>query len=58
MDDHRLRRLYLRRLFNYLKHRPYPMRILDYVMESVCHHHFYRFSQNMAKGQTGIINTY
>jgi hypothetical protein len=34
------------------------MRILDYVMESVCHHHFYRFSQNMAKGQTGIINTY
>lgn len=58
MDDSRLRRLYLRRLFNYLKHRPYPMRILDYVMESVCHHHFYRFSQNMAKGRTGIINTY
>ena len=58
MDDRRLRRLYLRRLFNYLKHRPYPMRILDYVMESVCHHHFYRFSQNMAKGRTGIINTY
>ena len=58
MDDAHLRRFYLRRLFNYLKHRPYPMRILDYVMESVCHYHFQRFARDMGKGRTGIINTY
>jgi radical SAM superfamily enzyme YgiQ (UPF0313 family) len=57
MDDRPLRRFYLKRLMRYLKHRPYPMRILDYVMESVCHYHFYRFSRDMAKGRTGIINT-
>ena len=58
VDDWPLRRYYLRRLFGFIKSRPYPMRYLDYVMESVCHYHFYRFSQNMAKGRTGIINTY
>ena len=58
VDDGRLRRIYVTRLLKYLATRPYPMRILDYVMESVCHYHFYRFSQNMAKGRTGIINTY
>ncbi|MFM8443679.1 MAG: B12-binding domain-containing radical SAM protein [Methylococcus sp.] len=57
-DDWRLRRFYLRKLLAYIARRPYPMRILDYVMESVCHHHFYRFSQNMVKGRTGIINTF
>ena len=54
----RLRVFYTQRLFNYLLHRPYPMRVLDYVMESVCHHHFYTFSQNMSKGKTSVINTY
>ena len=57
MDDWSLRRYYIVRLLRFLKSWPYPMRILDYVMESVCHHHFYRFSQDMAKGRTGIINT-
>lgn len=52
-----LRLYYLKRLANFIKHRPYPMRIFDYVMESVCHYHFYRFSQNMAKGHTDIIST-
>ena len=53
-----MRAYYLRRLFRYVRTGPYPMRVFDYVLESVCHHHFYRFSQNMAKGNTGIINTY
>jgi radical SAM superfamily enzyme YgiQ (UPF0313 family) len=57
VDDRDLRRHYIVRLARYLKSRPYPMRILDYVMESVCHYHFYRFSQNMAKGHTDIIST-
>ncbi|WP_054773817.1 DUF4070 domain-containing protein [Methylogaea oryzae] len=52
-----LRRFYLKRLANFIKHRPYPMRVFDYVMESICHHHFYRFSQDMAKGRTDIIST-
>jgi radical SAM superfamily enzyme YgiQ (UPF0313 family) len=56
--DWGLRRHYLRRLLRFLLSRPYPMRLFDYVMESVCHYHFYRFSQDMAKGRTGIINTY
>lgn len=55
--DWRLRRHYLRRLAGFARSRPYPMRFFDYVMESVCHYHFYRFSQDMAKGRTGIVNT-
>ena len=58
VDDARLRRHYLRRLVRYIGRRPYPMRLLDYVMESVCHYHFYRFSQDMADGRTRITNTY
>ena len=58
INDWPLRRYYIKRLVGFIKSRPYPMRIFDYVMESVCHYHFYRFSQNMAKGRTGIINTY
>jgi radical SAM superfamily enzyme YgiQ (UPF0313 family) len=58
INDWPLRRYYLKRLVGFIKSRPYPMRLFDYVMESVCHYHFYRFSQNMAKGRTGIINTY
>lgn len=58
VDDKKLRRFYLKRLIRFIRSRPYPMRLLDYVMESVCHYHFYRFSQNMIKGQTGIINTF
>ena len=58
VDDRRLRLFYLRKLIAYIARRPYPMRILDYVMESVCHYHFYRFSQDMVKGRTGIINTF
>ena len=57
-DDWSLRKHYLKRLYGFAKSKPYPMRYLDYVMESVCHHHFYRFSQNMLKGETEIINTY
>jgi radical SAM superfamily enzyme YgiQ (UPF0313 family) len=57
VDSWPLRRYYLKRLLKYLKSRPYPMRLLDYVMESACHYHFYRFSQDMAQGRTGIINT-
>jgi hypothetical protein len=57
VDGWALRRYYLKRLFGYLRSRPYPMRLLDYVMESACHYHFYRFSQDMAQGRTGIINT-
>jgi radical SAM superfamily enzyme YgiQ (UPF0313 family) len=57
IDDRPLRRFYIKRLIRFLKSLPYPMRIFDYVMESVCHYHFYRFSQDMAKGTTGIINT-
>ncbi|NBS15844.1 MAG: DUF4070 domain-containing protein [Gammaproteobacteria bacterium] len=56
--DWSLRKHYLKRLYRFAKSKPYPMRYLDYVMESVCHHHFYRFSQNMLKGETEIINTY
>ncbi|SMF94386.1 Radical SAM superfamily enzyme YgiQ, UPF0313 family [Methylomagnum ishizawai] len=52
-----LRGFYLKRLLNYVSHRPYPMRVLDYVMESVCHYHFYRFSRDMAQGRTGVVNT-
>lgn len=57
MDDWKLRRYYVKRLLNYLQNRPHPMRLLDYVMESMCHYHFYRFSQDMAKGRSGIIST-
>jgi radical SAM superfamily enzyme YgiQ (UPF0313 family) len=57
INDWPLRRFYLKRLLGFIRHRPYPMRVFDYVMESVCHYHFYRFSQDMAKGKTGIINT-
>jgi hypothetical protein len=52
-----MRAYYLKRLLRYLRSRPYPMRILDYVMESACHHHFYRFSQDMAQRRTEIIST-
>lgn len=58
IDESGLRRFYLKRLVRYIGKRPYPMRVLDYVMESVCHYHFYRFSQDMAHGRTRITNTY
>lgn len=58
IDDWPLRRLYLKRLLGFVKSRPYPMRFLDYVMESVCHYHFHRFAQGMAKGRKNIVNTY
>lgn len=57
VDSWRLRWHYLKRLANFIRHRPYPMRLFDYVMEFVCHYHFYRFSQDMAEGKTDIINT-
>lgn len=57
VGDWPLRRFYLKRLLKYLAQRPYPMRILDYVMESACHYHLYRFSRDMAEKRTGIIST-
>lgn len=57
VDTWALRQHYCKRLLNFIKHRPQPMRIFEYILESVCHYHFYRFSQDMVKGETGIIST-
>lgn len=58
VDDWRLRRFYLKRLLGFIRSRPYPMRFLDYVMESVCHYHFHRFARGMTRGRKDIVNTY
>lgn len=53
-----LRVFYTKRLFNYLLHMPNPMRILDYVIESISHHHLFTLSQDMSNKKTSVINTY
>lgn len=51
-----LRFYYAKRLLRFLLSRPYPMRVFDYVMESVCHYHFHRYSQTMARGDKDMLN--
>ena len=53
-----LRWVYLRALMNYARHKPYPMRYFDYVVEMACHYHFYRFTSDMTRNRTGIINSF
>ncbi len=53
-----LRWFYLRQLFEFARQAPYPMRYFDYVVEMVCHYHFYRYTQDMIKGRTQLITTF
>lgn len=52
-----LRWRYLHQLRQYARHKPYPMRYFDYVVELACHYHLYRLSKDMVRGKTGIITT-
>lgn len=57
LDNRELRNQYVRRLFNFIKSRPHPERVLGYINEILCHYHFYRYSQDMANGQSAIVST-
>jgi radical SAM superfamily enzyme YgiQ (UPF0313 family) len=53
-----LRREYARRLVRLLRVRRSPDVLLLYVIKCAMHYHHYRLAQQMAKGQSGIVNSF
>jgi radical SAM superfamily enzyme YgiQ (UPF0313 family) len=58
VPDARLRRIYRREVWNFLRQRPSAALAFGYLLKCVMHFHHHTIARDMLEGRTGVVNSY